>query len=255
MISEFPLFLYTTLAGIVAGAYVVNAFSPLAADRKRPWLFSLICLAMLAIGGVGLFFHLGHPERILNAFRNPGAGITQEGFTTILFGICVFADFVLALAKRPVPRWFQVLAAVLGVAMTVTMGLAYYAFIGTPAWNGPATVPFFIVGDLAMGAGFFLLFKSEAVGERGFLAYDVAVEALTAVVLVAVAAQFAGAGYSPVPFVVALVVAPVLVIAVNALARKGAAAGKAPGYAALVCVLAVAGIVIARYAFYMGCLI
>ena len=41
MISEFPLFCFTTLAGLAAGAYAVNAFFPAGKDSKRAWLFPL----------------------------------------------------------------------------------------------------------------------------------------------------------------------------------------------------------------------
>ena len=49
MISEFPLFLFTTLAGIAAGAYVVSVAFPVGKDAKKAWLFPLVCLVLLEL--------------------------------------------------------------------------------------------------------------------------------------------------------------------------------------------------------------
>ena len=54
MISEFPLFLFTTLAGLAAGAYAVSAVFPVGKDPKKAWLFPLVCGILLAVGLVGL---------------------------------------------------------------------------------------------------------------------------------------------------------------------------------------------------------
>lgn len=250
MISEFPLFLYTTLAGIAAGAYVARAIAPLQQGRKMPWLFALVALVLLVIGGVALLGHLGHPLRVLNAFSNPSAGITQEGITTVLFGIAVVVDFAMCFAKKESPRWLVAVTAVLGVAMTVTMGLAYCALIGTPAWANAATVPFFVVGDLAMGAGSYLLFRSDVLADKAFGAYNVAVQALAAASVAAVCAHFAGLGYSAVPFVVGIAGA-VLAAVLGIVGRKGGN----PAFAYLTCACAIVGIAVARYAFYAASII
>ena len=250
MISEFPLFVYTTLAGIAAGGYVARAIVPLKPDRRAPWLFALACLVMLGIGGVALLGHLGQPLRVLNAFSNLGAGITQEGITTVLFGIAVLADFVFCIAKKDSPRWLVAVAAVLGVVMTITMGLAYNGLLGTPAWANPATIPFFVVADLAMGAGFYLAFNPDALADRALSAYGIAVQALAAVCVAAVGAHFAGLGFGIVPFVagaVCLACACALTVA----GRKGGRTWAAWAVLAL----AVVGVAVARYAFYAASVI
>ncbi|MBQ9003345.1 MAG: dimethyl sulfoxide reductase anchor subunit [Eggerthellaceae bacterium] len=250
MISEFPLFVFTTLGGIAAGAYVARAIAPLRAGRKAPWLLALVALVMLGIGGVALLLHLGHPERVLNAFSNPGAGITQEGVTTVLFGLAVVADLVMCATKKDSPRWLVAVAAVLGAAMTVTMGLAYFALVGTPAWANAATVPFFVVGDLAMGAGFYLLFRADALADKTFSVYNVAAQALAAVSVGAVCAHFAGLGYSVAPFVVGIVGAALAAV-LGIAGRKGGNIA----FAYLACACALVGIAVARYAFYAASVI
>ena len=85
MISEFPLFLFTTLGGLAAGAYVAAAIFP-DVDRKpkRPWLFPLVCLALLGVGLLGVLGHLGRPERFLLAMSNPSSMIAEEAYWSCL---------------------------------------------------------------------------------------------------------------------------------------------------------------------------
>ena len=86
MISEFPLLVFTTLAGLAAGSYTMSAFFPVGQGSKRPWLFPLVCLVLLAAGLLCLPAHLEHPERMLIALSNPSAMIAQEAYWSIGFG-------------------------------------------------------------------------------------------------------------------------------------------------------------------------
>ena len=99
MISEFPLLVFTTLAGLAAGSYTMSAFFPVGQGSKRPWLFPLVCLVLLAAGLLCLPAHLEHPERMLIALSNPSAMIAQEAYWSIGFGIVLLADVVLSKAK------------------------------------------------------------------------------------------------------------------------------------------------------------
>ncbi|MFR1638738.1 MAG: DmsC/YnfH family molybdoenzyme membrane anchor subunit [Eggerthellaceae bacterium] len=105
MISEFPLFLFTTLGGLAAGAYVAAAIFP-DVDRKpkRPWLFPLVCLALLGVGLLGVLGHLGRPERFLLAMSNPSSMIAEEAYWSIAFGALMLVDFVLLLRRRQPAR-------------------------------------------------------------------------------------------------------------------------------------------------------
>lgn len=250
MISEFPLFIFTTLGGIAAGSYVARAIAPLPQGRKAPWAFALVALVLLAVSGFALLGHLGQPQRVLNAFSNPEAGITQEGIATVLFGIAVLADLVLCAKQGDSPRWLVVLAAVFGVALTVVMGLAYAGLPGTPAWASAATAPFFVMGDLAMGADWYALFRSDALSEKTCRIYAAVAMALSAVCVATMGAHFAALGYSVIPFAVGTVAAAVAA----ALALLGGKSnGKAFAWCACACVII--GVAVARYAFYIGSII
>lgn len=245
MISEFSLFVFTTLAGAAAGGYAVRAAFPLDARCPRPWLFAVVCLVLLAVSGVALLMHLGHPERVLLAFGNLGAGIAQEGVATLLFGVAVVADLVFCAVHGGSPRWLDVVAGVLGLVLACVMGLAYTANVGTPAWTGVGTVPLFVLGDVLMGAGLCAVFDRVALAGKALRVCTAVVAVLACASMVVVAVHFAGLGFSAVPFAVSAAV----VLAAGALALAGARGGKAWTSGAL-CACAVVGVAVARWAFY-----
>ncbi len=246
MIAELALFIFTTLAGIAAGAYIAKSIFPLKADREKPWMFGLVMLVLLGISGIALLMHLGHPERVMLAFTNLGAGIAQEGVATILFGLAVVADTVLGFMGKPTPRVVDGLAAIFGLLLTIAMGLTYYNFLGTAAWATPATVAFFVLGSLAMGAGAYLLFNREALTEGAFGAYNVAVQVCAAIAICAVVAAFMAAEQSIVLLVAGLVIGPVAAAIAGYMAKSKPNANMAT----VVCAAAIVGIAIARYGFY-----
>ena len=166
MISEFPLFLFTTLGGLAAGAYVAAAIFP-DVDRKpkRPWLFPLACLALLGVGLLGVLGHLGRPERFLLAMSNPSSMIAEEAYWSIAFGVLMLVDFVLLLRRGASPRAVRVVAAVAAGALMCIMGWAYFTSYGNPAWAAWQTLPLFVLGDLAMGSALWAE-EVSASGER-----------------------------------------------------------------------------------------
>ena len=107
MISEFSLFVFTTLGGLGAGLYAAAALSPVQGKRAN-LLVPIITLVCLGIGGVALLLHLGHPERLFNAFANPGSGITQETIVSMVFGALVVVDLALTFFKGASPRALRV---------------------------------------------------------------------------------------------------------------------------------------------------
>lgn len=152
MFSEFPLFVFTVLGGLAAGSYAFAAFFPPEVDKKKPWLLPLVALILLAVGGIALLFHLGRFERMFLAFANPAAGIAQEGYVTVLFGIAVLVDLVVGKVKNVAMKPVRVVCAVCGLAFAVVTGLAYMSYGTVEAWASWQTVLLFVVGDLAMGA-------------------------------------------------------------------------------------------------------
>ena len=247
MISEFPLFLFTTLGGLAAGAYVAAAIFP-DGDRKpkRPWLFPLACLALLGVGLLGVLGHLGRPERFVLAMSNPSSMIAEEAYWSIAFGVLMLVDFVLLLRRGTSPGAVRVVAAVAAVGLMCIMGWAYFTSYGNPAWATWQTLPLFVLGDLAMGAALWGLMREGSYRSGAFAAAFAMLGALAVASIALAAAHFAGLGHNALPFAAAVVLA-VAGVAFGLLAWKGKLSGAAPALA-FACLFA--GVAAARYAFY-----
>lgn len=248
LITEFPLFAFTTLGGMAAGAYVAAAcFAGVEREAKRPWLFPLVCLALLGVGLLGVLGHLGRPERFLLALSNPASMIAEEAYWSIAFGVLMLVDFVLLLRRGASPRAVRVAAAAAALGLMGIMGWAYFTSYGNPAWATWQTLPLFVAGDVAMGAALWALLRDGAYRNDAFVAAFAAVGALAIASIALVAAHFASLGHGALPFVAAVVLTAAGV-AFGLLAWKGklpVAVGPAAAFA-----LVLAGVATARYAFY-----
>ena len=246
MISEFPLFFFTTCGGLSAGLYIASAAFPPKEESKRPWLIPLICFALLGIGLLGVLFHLGRPERFIFGLRNPQAGIAQEGYCAIVLMVLYFAHLVLAWRKKSAPRALCIVGALVALLLTFIMGFAYVNQTGMLAWAMWATVPLFVVGDVAVGLALWGLFDDKAYERVAYLATSVVAEALFFATLFVEATHFSSLGYDAMPFYAAAVVGPVLAIAGTIVCR----AKNSLALRVAVFVLALAGMIVARYCFY-----
>lgn len=248
LITEFPLFAFTTLGGMAAGAYAVAAcFADDGREAKRPWLFPLACLALLGVGLLGVLGHLGRPERFLLAMSNPASMIAEEAYWSIAFGVLVLVDFVLLLRRGASPRVVRVAAAAAALGLMGVMGWAYFTSYGNPAWATWQTLPLFVAGDLAMGAALWALLRGGTYRNDLFAAAFTVLGALAIASIALAAAHFASLGYDALPFAAAVVLAAAGV-AFGLLAWKGklpAAVGPATAFA-----LVLVGVATARYAFY-----
>ncbi len=244
MIAEFALFVFTTLGGVGAGIYVAAAAYPI--DKRRIHLaVPIVALACLAIGGVALLLHLGHPERMLNAFSNPASGITQEALASTAFGLIAFVDAIVVLHKGACLRILRIIGAVAGVALCVVMGLAYYSFEPIAAWHAWQSFTLFLCSDVSLG---FLLYAalSDADGMPSSFAWVSSVAAIASVAsFVCEGLLFASLGLGVVPFVVASALA--LIGCVGAYASI-ARSSRDIAWAAFTCMFV--AVVCARYAFY-----
>ena len=243
MITEFSLFIFTALGGVGAGLYVAAAVFP-PEGRRNNLLVSVVPLVCIAIGGVALLLHLGHPERMFNAFANPQAGITQEGFASMLFGAVLVIDLALTFFKGAAPRWLRIVGAIFAVVLCTVMGMTYFNYESQAAWHAAPTVPFFLVVDLALGFALLRALDESADERKSHTWACVVLLAIAAVVFVAEAPLFA-LFPGVMPFVCAAVLAAVAaVVEFAASKREGAALPW------LAFVLAFVAMVVARYAFY-----
>ena len=247
MISEFPLFCFTTLAGLAAGAYVISAAFPAGKDSKRPWLFPLVCLALLAVGLLFLPFHLGRPERMLIALTQPGAMIAQEAYWSIGLGIVLLIDLIMCAKKGAAPRALRIVGIVLAVGLTVVMANAYFRSYAVEAWASWETFPLYLLGNAAMGAALLALFEAKLTENATYLTTTAALSALAVVAITLEALHFAGIGTDMMPLIVGAVLAAAAAV-LQFMVKLGKINGKTGAWMAFACVFV--GIACARWGFY-----
>ena len=248
MISEFPLFVFTTLGGLAAGAYVVSALFPNDGQGpKRPWLFPLVYIALLGVGLLGVLGHLGRPERFLLALSNPSSMIAEEAYWSIALGILMLVDLVLLARTGASPRIVRILAAVAGIGLTCIMGNAYFTTYGNPAWAAWPTLVLCVAGDLGLGAALFALCDGQLYRKSTFAIVCAVLAALAAAGMAAVGTHFAVLGLGMEPFAVGTVLA-LAGAACALLAWKGKLPQATAPVAVLACLLV--AVVATRYAFY-----
>lgn len=245
MLSEMPLFLFTLLGGLAAGIYGLTVIFPQKSEGKKQLVVPVVVIALLACGGIALLFHLGRPERMLLAFRNLNAGIAQEGWATMAFGIVVAIDLVLVLTKKVTPKVLRIVGAIFGLVLVVAMANAYFAISVNKALHSPVTFALFIFAAVAMGASFVGAFGESEDKER-LAKVASAAGALLAVSIFLECLPFGEAGLSVIPFALAGVVAAAGIACCWLAPKKGT------GFAYASFALIVVAVVVSRYGFYLA---
>lgn len=151
MITEFPLLVFTVLTGIAAGAYVGAALFPKKDADARPWLFPLIALILVAIGGLAAMGHLGRPGNVLNVLNNPASSLTQEGLSAGVLAIVAIVDMIIGFTQKKANRAVRIIGGVVGIVCMCIVTMAYTTSYGNAAWIAAPTWPLFVLGDLAAG--------------------------------------------------------------------------------------------------------
>ncbi len=133
---QWSLILFTSFIAWCAGAFSTQAYLALRGKGDKIQLVSWITSAvLLVIGGIAVFTHLQHWERIFNGFGHLTSGITQEFISIVV--IAVIALIYLVMIKRndgKVPAWVAGLAIAASVVMVVVTGHSYM-MEARPAWN------------------------------------------------------------------------------------------------------------------------
>lgn len=152
---QWPLILFTLFMAWSAGVFGTQALLSLRGAAHAIQMPALITsVALMAIGGIAVFFHLEHWERIFNGFGNPTSGITQELVAIVITLIVMIAYFVIlrrngnddsakagpnageAHAEKVVPTWLAVVAIAMSAVLVVVMSHSYN-MDARPAWNTP----------------------------------------------------------------------------------------------------------------------
>ena len=128
---QWPLILFTTLLAWSAGLFATQCIYALrgtGAKAQMPaWIVSAV---LLVVGGIAVFFHLEHWERIFNGFGHITSGITQELIAIVVLAV-VAVIYLVYLRKNEgaAPKWIAIVGIVVSVVLLSR---------SSPSWVRPA---------------------------------------------------------------------------------------------------------------------
>ena len=156
---QWPLILFSTFVAWSAGLFGTQAVAALRGHGAKAQLPALVTsLALLAVGGVAVFFHLQHWERIFNGFGHLTSGITQELIGVVLMVAMMAVLFVFVRKGAKVPAWACVVSVVVAVALVVVAGHSYM-MAARPTWNSVLQILSLVGAALPLGVGTFALIE------------------------------------------------------------------------------------------------
>lgn len=275
--AEMPLALFSTLAPMGAGAFVVLAVAFFAGKfdddaLRRIDRFTAIPVGLVIVGFIAAFFHLANPLNAFAVFGGLGSSpLSNEVVMGVVFTVVMLAYWLWAfLGKMPegARKGLVAVVAVLGVVFAFFTGMAY--MIDTiPSWNtlaGPVQmVGFALLGGAAVAVLVLTLAGSGAALKGGTLRTGVLAVLGAGLVLGlgGFAVQAVGASgmenglYSGADLVAGAVVAIVCGVVClvgtgvcDTYAIRGAGGSAALRVSAGAVALAVVGILLMRLAFY-----
>ena len=200
---QWPLIIFTTLVAWSAGLFGTQALMAVFGVGKRAQAPAWVCSAvLLAAGGIAVFFHLEHWERIFNGFGHLTSGITQELIAIVVLAVVAVA--YLALMRKSddgasVPRWLAWLSVALSAVLVAVMAHSY-TMAASPAWDSVLWILYVLGNACVLGPATFALLsalKGEAPEGKAPLAgaaLNAAAAAAFAIFLQLSAGSFASVG-------------------------------------------------------------
>ena len=138
MHPEWPLILFTFFLCVAGGALGAQGLLNVMGKGKKMQLASLVtALAALVVGGLSVFMHLQHWERIFNGFGHLSSGITQELIAIVVLAVVMVVYFVYLRRggdEAKVPTWLSIVGIVVAAILVIVMGHSYM-MASLPAWN------------------------------------------------------------------------------------------------------------------------
>ena len=157
---QWPLILFTTLVAWSAGLFGTQALMAVFGVGKRAqvpaWVASAV---LLAAGGIAVFFHLEHWERIFNGFGHLTSGITQDLIAIVVLAVVAVAYLVLMRKSddgASVPKWLAWVAVALSVVLVAVMAHSY-TMAARPAWDSVLWILYVLGNACVLGPATFLL--------------------------------------------------------------------------------------------------
>lgn len=161
---QWPLILFTTFIAWSAGLLATQGICALRNEGNKSQMKSLVVSAvLLAVGGIAVFFHLQHWERIFNGFGHLSSGITQEFIAVVIVAIVMVIMFAYLRrnANDPhLPAWLSILAIIAAVALLFSCGHSYM-MAARPAWNSVFEVVSLFGGACILGPASFAIISAK----------------------------------------------------------------------------------------------
>lgn len=157
-LHELPLAIFTTLAPLGAGAFIVlacafakNTFTD--TQLKQIDKFTIVPLLIAVVGLLASFFHLTNPLNAINVANTIGATPMANEITVFgTFMIVAAVYWILAVMGKmtlAIRKVYTLVLAVFALIVACMIGAAYL-LATVPSWNTPLTVVAF-VGFLLFG--------------------------------------------------------------------------------------------------------
>ena len=148
-----PLIVFTTFICWSCGTFFMQGLLSFTGRGRKMQFTSLVTSGVLmAIGGIGVFFHLQHWERMFNGFGHITSGITQELIAVVLIAVALVLFFLMMRRTEDgvAPKWCGVMAMVVSALMVFVMAHSYM-MASIPIWDTFAYVLYFLANMLAVG--------------------------------------------------------------------------------------------------------
>ncbi|MBE6465921.1 DmsC/YnfH family molybdoenzyme membrane anchor subunit [Denitrobacterium detoxificans] len=170
---QWPLILFTTFMAWSAGLFGAQGLYALRGEGAKAQMSALITsFVLLVVGGIAVFMHLQHWERIFNGFGHITSGITQELIAIVVMVVVMVLFFVYlrrAGEEGALPSWLAILAIVVAVALLIVCAHSYM-MASRPAWNNIVQIVSILGAGCALGASTMALLaqlKGEAAEYSG----------------------------------------------------------------------------------------
>ena len=193
---QWPLILFTTFLAWCAGLFGTQCLYVLQGKGEKTqfaaWITSAV---LLVVGGISVFLHLQHWERIFNGFGHITSGITQELIAIVVLAVVAVVFIVMLKRSGKVASWVAIVGIVASAALVIVMGHSYM-MASLPAWNTVLQVISLIGASCLLGPATFG-FLAGIVGDEGDYSLGMLVGSIVNLVTtVAYVIAIAGAGGS-----------------------------------------------------------
>lgn len=134
---QWPLILFTTFVSWSAGLFGAQGLYALKGAGGKTQLRALIVsLVLLVVGGICVFFHLQHWERIFNGFGHITSGITQE-LIAIVITVIIMVVYYINLRRNndgTVSKSLSISAICIALILVIVCGHSYM-MSSRPGWD------------------------------------------------------------------------------------------------------------------------